>query len=481
MRPRLAAALAGVVLAGCMVGPDYRRPDVATPPAYRGQTGAAEAASLGDLPWWEVFRDPALQALVREALANNLDLKQAIARVEQARALVKVVGAPLYPQLGYGASAARQSGPSVGVDRIDTITYNAFGGALNLSWEIDLWGKVRRASEAAQADLLATEAYRRGVTVTLLADVASNYFQLVTLDRELAIARATVASYRKTLALFQERNAGGAASMLPVNRAAAQLANAAADIPQIERRIVDAENRLSVLVGRVPGPVARNGEQAALPAPPDVPAGLPAQLLERRPDVRQSEDLLIAANARVGVATANFYPSISLTGLLGVQHSSVSSILSGTSSIWNLGAGLLGPLFTGGQLTGELEAQEAQWRRAKASYEQTVLTALAEVGDALNGREKLAAMREQREIAVREFASSVELSLDRYLLGLASYFEVLQTQEQLYSTQLALARTQGEALVNVVQLYRALGGGWQTPPAGERAADGTAAAPAVRN
>jgi multidrug efflux system outer membrane protein len=481
MRPRLAVAVASIALAGCMVGPDYRRPDVATPPAYRGQIGGAEAASFGDLPWWEVFRDPVLQALVREALANNLDLRQAVARVEQARALVKVVGAPMYPQLGYGASAARQSGPSVGAERIDTITYNAFGGAFNLSWEIDLWGKVRRATEAAQADLLATEAYQRGVTVTLLADVASTYFQLVTLDRELAIARATVASYRKTLALFRDRNAGGAASMLPVNRAAAQLANAAADIPQIERRIVDAENRLSVLVGRVPGPVARDAQFAALPAPPDVPAGLPAQLLERRPDVRQSEDLLIAANARVGVATANFYPSISLTGLLGVQHSAVSSILSGTSSIWSLGAGLLGPLFTGGQLTGELEAQEAQWRRVKASYEQTVLTALAEVSDALNGREKLAGVREQREVAVREFASSVDLSLDRYLLGLASYFEVLQTQEQLYSTQLALARTQGEQLVNVVELYRALGGGWQTPATGDRTAGDGAAPAAARN
>jgi multidrug efflux system outer membrane protein len=197
--------------------------------------------------------------------------------------------------------------------------------------------------------------------------------------------------------------------------------------------------------------------------------------------VRQSEDLLIAANALVGVATANFYPSISLTGLLGVQHSAVSSILSGTSSIWSLGAGLLGPLFTGGQLTGELEAQEAQWRRVKASYEQTVLTALAEVSDALNGREKLAGVREQREVAVREFASSVDLSLDRYLLGLASYFEVLQTQEQLYSTQLALARTQGEQLVNVVELYRALGGGWQTPATGDRTAGDGAAPAAARN
>lgn len=465
MRTRIAVALASVALAGCMVGPDYRRPDVATPPEYRGQIGPTDAASFGDLPWWEVFRDPALQALVREALANNLDLKQAVARVEQARAQVKVVGAPLYPQLGYGASAARQSGPSVEVDRIDTITYNAFAGAFNLSWEIDLWGKVRRATEAAKAELLATDAFQRGVTVTLLADVASTYFQLVALDRELEIARATVASYRKTLTLFQDRMAGGAASMLPVNRAAAQLANAAADVPQIERRIVDAENRLSILLGRVPGPVARDVQIDTLHAPPAVPAGLPAQLLERRPDVRQSEDLLIAANARVGVATASFYPSISLTGLLGVQHSAVSSILSGSSSIWNLGAGLLGPLFTGGQLTGTLEAQEAQWRRAKASYEQTVLTALAEVSDALNGREKLASAREQREIAVGALKSSVDLSLDRYLLGLASYFEVLQTQEQLYSTQLALARTQGEQLVNVVQLYRTLGGGWQATAA----------------
>lgn len=470
MTPRRVAALACLVLSGCMVGPDYRRPDVTTPPAYRSQIGAAEAASFGDLPWWEVFRDPALQELVRTALANNLDLKQAVARVEQARAQLKVVGAPLYPQLGYGANAARQGGPSVGSDRIDNVTYNAFYGAFNLSWELDLWGKVRRASEAAQAELLATEAFQRGVTVTLLADVASTYFQLVALDRELEIARATVASYRKTLALFKDKNAGGATSLLPVNRAAAQLANAAANIPQIERQIVDAENKLSVLLGRAPGPVARDAKLDALRAPPAIPAGLPAQLLERRPDVKQSEDLLVAANARVGVAAANFYPSISLTGLLGSQHSAVSSILSGTTSIWSIGAGLLGPIFTGGQLTGELEAQEAQWRRAKAAYEQTVLTALAEVSDALNGGEKLAGIRDQRGTAVRELQSSVDLALDRYLLGLASYFEVLQAQEQLYSTELALAQTQGAQLVNVVQLYRALGGGWQAPGPDERAA-----------
>lgn len=461
MRAGLLAAACAALLSGCMVGPNYLRPDVSLPPAYRGQLGAAEAASFGDVPWWQVFEDPALQDHIRTALANNLDLKQAMARVEQARAYVRVIGAPLYPQLGYGASAVRQSKPDVTNAQIESLTYNAYAGGVNLNWEIDLWGKVRRATEAAQAELLATEEVQRGVTITLLAEVASAYFTLLAYDRELEIARETVALYGKTVTLFRDKYEGGASSLLPLNRASAQLANAAANIPQIERQIVDAENRLSILLGRAPGPIVRDRKLDASRMPPNVPAGLPSQLLERRPDVRQSEERLISENARIGVAKANFFPSINLTGLFGGQHSQVSSVLSGSTSIWSLGAGLVGPLFTGGQLTAEYEAQEARWKRAKAGYEQTLLTALGEVSNALNGQQKLQAVRVQREIAVREYQSSVDVSLDRYLLGLASYFEVLQVQEQFYATQIALVQTQVDQLTTAVALYRALGGGWQ--------------------
>jgi multidrug efflux system outer membrane protein len=461
-RSLLVALCAG--LSGCMVGPNYQRPDTPMPEAYRGQVEPAKAASFGDEPWWDVFRDPVLQDLVRTALASNLDVKKAVARVEQARANVQVARAPLYPWIGYGATASRQSGPFVSNAQVESLTYSAYFGAANLSWEIDLWGKVRRATEAAQADLLATEDFQRGVTITLLAEVASSYFELLALDRQLAITRETVAEYRKTVSLFRDKYSGGASSELPVNRAAAQLANAAANIPQIERQIFDNENRLSILLGRPPGPILRGAGLDAHRLPPEVPAGLPSQLLERRPDVRQSEQVLIAQNALIGVAEANFFPSINLTGLLGTQHSVVSSILAGTTGVWGVGAGLLGPLFMGGQLTGELEMQKARWTQAKAAYEQTLLTALSEVSSALDGRQKLQEVRDERDVAVRELRASVELALDRYLLGLASYFEVLQAEEDLYSSEIALTRTRFDQLANIVELYRALGGGWQLPP-----------------
>lgn len=457
----IGAAMSAALLAGCMVGPNYQRPPIDLPATYRGQLAPAEVGSLGDEPWWNVFSDPALQALVRTALANNLDLRIAVARIEQAQAQVKVVNAPIFPQLGYSGGVSRQRVPDVTSSRVSSFNYsNAVGGAA-LSWELDIWGRVQRSTESAQAQLLATEDFQRGVTITLLASVASAYFDLLMLDRELEIARATVVEYAKTVKLFHEKSDGGASSLLPLNRASAQLANAAADIPALERQVVDTENRLSILLGRAPGPIARGQKLDAQRMPPAIPAGLPSQLLTRRPDVRRSEDVLISQNALVGVAQANFYPSISLTGAFGGQSSSVSSIVSGSSSIWSFGAGLVGPIFTAGRLVGEYEVAEARWKEAKASYEQTLLNAVGEVAGALNAQQKLKEIRVSREIAVRELQSSVDLALQRYLIGLASYFEVLQAEEQLYASQQALAQVQAEQLTNVVALYRALGGGWQ--------------------
>lgn len=474
---RLAVTLMAALLAGCVLGPDYRRPELPVPDTYRSQLGSAEAASLGDQPWWEVFRDPALQRLIQQALASNLDLQRAIARVEQAQAQVQVTAAPLFPQLGYGGSAARQSTPEVSPLKVDALTSTSYAGGAGLSWELDIWGRIRRATEAAQAELLATEDFRRGVVVTLLSGVATAYFQLLALDRDLEIARETVALYRKTLDLFKQKYEGGADSLLPVNRTVALLANAEASIPEIERRIADTENQLSILLGRVPGAIPRGEKLDAQRFPPAIPPGLPSQLLERRPDVRQAEQQLISENALIGVAVANFFPSLSLTGDLGRQSTHVNSVLKGTNTIWSYGAALTGPIFTGGQLTGEYEAQIAQWKQAKTGYEQTVLNALAEVANALILQQKLGEIRPQREQAVQALEASVALSLDRYLLGLASYFEVLQAQEQLYTAQQELVQTQVDQLNSLVQLYRALGGGWQQQETPDKAAASAPATP----
>lgn len=307
--------------------------------------------------------------------------------------------------------------------------------------------------------MLATEDFRRGVVVTLLSGVATAYFQLLALDRDLEIARENVALYRKTLDLFKQKYEGGAANLLPVDRAAALLANAEANIPQLERSIADTENQLSILLGRVPGAIPRGDKLDAQRFPPAIPPGLPSQLLDRRPDVRQAEEVLISENALIGVAVANFFPSLSLTGAWGKQSTHVNSVLNGTRAIWSYGASLTGPIFTAGQLTGEYEAQVAQWKQVKAAYEQTVLNALAEVSNALIAQQKLGEIRPQREQAVRALQASVELSLDRYLLGLASYFEVLQAEEQLYAAQQALVQTQVDQLDSIVQIYRTLGSG----------------------
>ena len=463
MRGRRIVA-AGLVLAlssACAVGPNYVRPSVTSPDDHRGHVDTPEATSIADLPWWEVFDDEVLQQLILESLTANYDLASAVARVEQARAQVGVAQSPFYPQVGYQTSTGRQHQPQFRGTPSDT--FNLFYGAFSLAWEIDVWGRIRRSNEAAQQALLATEEFRRGVLLSLVTGVAEAYLTLLELDRELEIAHETTQSFQETLDLFTRRYEGGVGDKLQVARAEAALASTQASIPDLERLIVIQENALCVLLGRNPGPIPRGTPFAERPGPPATPPGLPSALLERRPDVLQAEHTIASANAQVGVAVANFFPQIGLTALYGGQSTELKDIVKENFSIWNIAGNAAGPLFQGFALLEQYRGQVAGWEETKAQYEQTVITAFAEVSNALTSQTKLAEVVAAQARSVRAYQDSVRLSLLRYNSGLAGYFEVLDAQQQLYPAEIALARAQLDELLTVVTLYRALGGGWQLP------------------
>jgi len=451
----------GLALAGCAIGPNYERPDTTPPPIYRGEVGQPEAASLADLPWWEVFEDPTLVELVGVALEQNLDLKQASSRVEQSRALVQAARSEFFPQVGYQGHAGRARLPLTAEPGKDHTTFNTLFGAFSLVWEIDLWGRIRRANEAARAQLFATEYYRRGVLISLVSEVAAAYFDLLELDRELEIARASTASFQETLDLFSRRYRGGVGSKLQTSRAEAALASTAAIIPELESRIAATENRISVLLGRSPSTVARGEPLSNQPLPPSTPAGLPAQLLERRPDIGLAEEEIVAANARVGIAMANFLPRIGMSAAFGGTSDDLSDLVTGSASLWNLLGEVSGPLFQGGLRLSEYQAQKSAWEESRYHYEQSVLAALAEVSDALTAQQKLREELTQWERAVSSLQEAVRLSLLRYRQGLAGYFEVLDAQQRLFPAELRVAQLERDQLTTVVRLYRALGGGWK--------------------
>ena len=458
MNARLTVGIALVAALGCAIGPDYRRPELPAPPAFRDQAEAP--ASIADLPWWEVFRDDALVALIHESLANNRDLAVAAANVEVARYLAGVQRGEFFPQLEYQGAATRGDDSILGSPTPGRGTENDFLAAANLAWELDVWGRIRRATEAARADLLATEAFRRGVVLSLVSGVAQAWFELVELDRELEIARESVVSFQETRDLFLRQYQGGVVSKLDSLRAEAALAQAAARVPTLEQQIVAKENELSVLVGRPAGTIARGGTLAVQTVPPEVPPGVPALLLERRPDLIEAEETLVAANAREGQALADYFPRIGLTAVAGTLSSDVSDLLEAGSGFYSAGGQLLGPLFTFGQTTYTWKAAQAASDASRAAYEGAVLTSLREVSDALTAREKLVAVRIEREREVAALRESVEISQQRYLGGLATYLEVLDAQQQLYPAEFALAQTERDQLLSVVALYRALGGGW---------------------
>jgi len=446
-----------LTITGCApVGPNYTRPPVATPPTFRFAE-SQQAASFADLPWWQVFEDPVLQALIREAIANNLDLRAAAARVERFRAEARIAKSFLYPQVdGTATSNVQQNS---GTDDGDFQGNAVYG--FQLSWEIDLFGRIRREREAAVARLLASEQGRRGVLVTLVADVASTYFLLRQLDAQLDIARRTLTNADESVTFFQNRVNGGVSNQLELDRITAFRATAAAAIPDIERQIAQAEDSISLLIGQPPAPVQRELIPTLPPPPPLIPPGVPASLLERRPDVVEAEELLVAANANVGAAKALFFPAISLTSFAGGISGDLATLLGGSGAVWAAAPTLLQPIFTAGRLRGNLDAARASYDEAVAEYQKAALSAYREVADALVTIQKLAQVSTQQEMGVAALQEASDLARTRYNTGLANYLEILTADQDLFEQQLLLAETDGAELRARAELYRALGGGWQ--------------------
>lgn len=450
-----------LLLASCAVGPNYKRPAVNVPADFRSAS-TRTTNSLAELPWWQMFQDNNLQDLIRTALTNGYDLQIAISRVEQANAILTQNRAAFFPQIGYAGTIQRNRN-AIGGNAAFTggITTNFLVLDANVSWEIDLWGRIRRLNESARAQFLATDEARRDVMISVISRVAQAYFQLLAFDRQLEIAKGTTNSYGESLRIFSLQLSHGVASKLETSSAEAALASAAATIPDLERQITIQENMINVLVGHNPGPVLRSHTLLQQLLPPEVPAGLPATLLERRPDIREAEQLLRSANAQVGVAVADYFPRLSLTGLLGQVSPEVSAITSGAATAWSIAANLTGPIFQGGRLAGQYRQAQALREQSLLQYRYTILNAFAEISDALIANQKFAQVRVQQARAVDAYRTAVQIVNQRYLVGQSSYYEVLQEQLLLFPAENSLVQTQLNQLLTLVQLYQALGGGWQ--------------------
>lgn len=452
------------LFSGCAVGPNYQRPPISAPETFRGEDKkTADTNSIAELPWWQVFQDENLQKLIRVALTNNYDLRIAVTRVEQSRAMYAEARAGFFPQLDYAASAGHgQNVGSGGTPSPTGTSGTIFTGDASAAWEIDLFGRIRRLNESARAKYFASQEARHDVIISLIAQVAQSYFQLVALDRELQIARDSTNSFGQSLKIFNERLVGGVASKLETSSAEALMDSAAATMPNLEQRIEMQENQLRVLLGQNPGAILRGDSSLEEQLPPEIPAGLPSWLLERRPDIREAEQQLRSANAQVGVAVADFFPQLNLTGLFGEVSPDLSTFLSGGGDVaWSVAAGLAGPIFHGGQLRAQYAQARATREQFALQYQATVLNAFQEVSDALITRRKSAVARTDQSRAVDAYKVAVKLSMERYRLGSADYYEVLQEQQQLFPAENSLAQSQLNQLLAVVQLYRALGGGWK--------------------
>ena len=468
MRPAASFALAFVAslaLTGCSVGPDYLRPKLALPEAWRGappKPEAAAPASLASLSWWELFQDEELRALLTAALEENKDLRVAVTRVAQARSRLGVTRADQLPQLDARGRYSHERTSEKGVFPLPPgqEENDLYALSSDASFEVDLWGRLRRANEAARAELLASEAARQTVLVTLVADVASTYLELRERDLELEITRRTAAARRQSLGIVRDRFESGLTSALDLRQAETDLASTEALIPDLEREVIQTENRLSILVGRFPGEIRRGSPLTGQTFPPEIPAGLPSALLQRRPDIRQAEESLVAANARIGVAKAAFFPEISLTGTYGVESVALSDLFTGAARVWQVGPRVTVPIFRGGRNRANLELAEAEQEEALLRYEQAVHQAFREAEDALVAHTKTRqAHIEQRE-AVRAARETLAVAESRYGSGLTTYLNVLDTQRTLLSAEIAESRALLAELASVVQLYRALGGGW---------------------
>jgi multidrug efflux system outer membrane protein len=460
MRNVLISFLLGLLLLGCVVGPNYQRPSVETPPSWRFEE--KEAREVANTAWWEQFDDAVLNELIQTALAENKDLKIAAARVEEFMGRYVTTRSALFPQVGAGASAGRNRMTEKGYAPLSSAIsnpYDSYQVFLNASWEIDLWGKLRRATEAARADLLSTEEGRRAVILTLVTSAANAYVNLSDLDKQIEIARRTAKSREEYYDLFKLRFRVGVISETELYQAKSEYEQALATIPFLEKAIAQQENALSVILGRNPGAVPRGKtiDEFVLPA---VPAGLPSDLLVNRPDIRQAEQNLIAANARIGVARAQYFPSISLTGLFGSASTNLSDLFSGPAKIWNFTVPLTAPIFTGGAIRGQVRSAEAVQQQALLSYQQSIQASFRDVEDALIDQMK---SREQFEVQARQVESLrnyARLARLRFDNGYTSYIEVLDAERSLFNAELSLAQTKGVFFQALVNLYKAMGGGW---------------------
>lgn len=458
----IAVLFAAGMMTGCLVGPNYKRPAVTAPPTYRGGAPSAEQASFADLPWWEVFRDPTLEELVKTALANNYDLKLAVTRIEQARQIAAQAHAQYLPSVGYQGGIG--GGKNEFVGNASPALGNIQGTVLvtaSAAWEADIWGRIRRLNEAALAQYLASEEAKRGVLLTLTSGVAQAYFELLGLELQLDIARNSTASFQETVKLFTNRFQGGVSSMLDVSRAQAAEATVAANIPELERLIALKENQISVLLGQNPRDIQHNSKLLDEIIPPEIPVGIPSDLLERRPDVRQAEALVKSANAQIGVAQAAFFPKIGLTALFGQGSYSLEAFTSGRANIWSFAGNFAGPIYTGGLLRAQKRQAIAEWDQAKLQYEQSALNAFTDVSNALISRQKFDATLAEQARAVKAYEESVSLAMKRFVAGKASYYEVLEAQQQLYPAQNSVAVSELNRRLVIIDLYRSLGGGWK--------------------
>ena len=450
-----------LLVSGCPLGPNYRRPEVSTPTVYRDQSSPALQASLADLPWWDLFKDETLKGLVETSLTNNYDLAAAVARVEQARQVSAQAMAQYFPAINYLSITSYGHNQFTGSPSSNLPGAQGFLlGIVAATWEADVWGRIRRTNEAARAQYLATEEARRGVMLTLASDVSQAYFELLGLRLQLEIARETTQTYTETLQLFTERSQGGLGNALQTSRAASDLAAVAASIPELERLVALKENQISILIGKNPGPIETKVKLFEETVPLEVPAGLPSALLERRPDVLSAEQRLRAANAQIGVAMTAYFPQIGLTTFFGKLSTPLSILSSGMTNAWSIGVSVAGPIFQAGAIRAQNRQAVAAWQEARAEYEQTALNAFRDVSDALIAREKYDDARMEQTRAVLYGHEAVDLSLMRYTYGLSSYNEVLEAQQRLFPAQLALAETEINRRVVIVQLYNALGGGW---------------------
>lgn len=458
----LSAFLCSSLLLGCAVGPKYHRPAVQTPASFRdvaaGSPEQAQAASYADLPWWQVFQDPKLQELIRTALQQNNDLQLATEHINAARAQVAITRSSLFPQAAAGANF---NGGKDGATRFKYNFLTLFG---DTAFQLDLFGRLRRATEAARAQLLATEDARQTVVLTLVSDLASHYFTLLQLDLQLQITRQTVTTQTDSVKLTQLRLDRGVATKLDVLQSQQVLDTANAQIPDLERAIAQEENAISILLGDYPHDIARGLPLVEQTLPPEVPAGLPSSIIERRPDIREAEQLLIASNAEIGVAKAQFFPQIALTGSGGGsfgRSSAFSGLMASQASIWSYGAQVSQPIFTGGALRGNLRLAKSENQQALITYRHAIQQAFGDVSDALIGYEKLHEVRIRQQNTVSDLEETVRISTLRYKGGTTTYLEVLDGQRSLYSAELTLASARGDEYRSLVQLYKALGGGWQ--------------------